>query len=109
MRTNEFEEAMTATLAINAQKSWDHFLQQQHPKIKLLKQKSNTKYADREYKSVLTIEVPTLDATILVTICATKDKIDFYYFGITKDDSSDENLLEIHERYKIMKALGAKV
>ena len=109
MNTQEFEAALTATLNQKEQKSWEHFIKQHHPQIKFIKQKKNTKYADREYKLVLTIEVPTLDENILVTVCATKTTTEFYYFGITKDNSSDENLWEMHERYKIMKALSAKV
>jgi hypothetical protein len=109
MNTQEFEDVLTATLNQKALKHWEYFLQQQHPQIKFIKQKKNTKYANQEYKLVITLEVPTTDGSILVTVCATKDKTDFYYFGVTKDDDSDDNLWQMHERYKIMKALGAKV
>jgi hypothetical protein len=109
MNTQEFEDRLTATLNKKAIKQWDYFIEQQYPQVKVVKQKNNAKYADREYKKVMTIEVPTLDGSILVSVCGTKDTIDFYYFSITKDNDSEENLWDMYEKYKIMKAFGAKV
>ena len=109
MNTQEFEDRLTVALDKKALRHWDYFIGQQFHKIKVLKQKNNAKYADREYKKVMTIEVPTIDGSILVTVCATKDTTDFYYFGITKDNNSDENLWDMYEKYKIMKAFGAKI
>lgn len=109
MNTQEFEDHLSATLDKKAQTHWGHFIEQYHHQIKVVKQKTNTKYADREYKKVMTLEVPTLDGAVLVTVCGTKDAIDFYYFGITKDNNSDEDLWDMYEKYKIMKAIGAKV
>lgn len=109
MNTQDFEDHLTAILNLKAQKNWDYFIEQHLHHIKVHKQKTNTKYADREYKKVMTIEVPTLTGNVLVTVCATKDAIDFYYFGITKDADSSENLWQMYEQYKLMKAMGAKV
>ncbi len=109
MRTHDFEQKLMNSISNATHSSWFAVLQQKHPHIRLLKKKANAQYAGREYKQIMKYEVPTTDGNILMTMCSTKDEIHFYYFGITKDETSNENLNDMYEKYILLKALGMKI
>jgi hypothetical protein len=109
MKTHDFEQNLMNSIANTKHSSWRDVLLQKHPHIKLVKKRFNTSYAQREYKEVSTFEVPTTDGNVLMTMCSTKDEIHFYYFGFAKDETSDEDLNDMYEKYKLLKALGVKI
>ena len=109
MKTHAFEQKLMDSIGKTSHSSWLAVLQQKHPYIRLLKKKANAQYAGRIYKIVATLEVPTTDGYILMTMCSTKDEIHFYYFGITKDETSVDDLNEMYEKYSVMKQLGFKM
>jgi hypothetical protein len=107
MRTKDFEQRLMDSIANATRQSWWHILQQKH-NLKLVKRKVNTKYAGVTYSRVLTFEVPTLEGNVLMTIGERGSHLDFYYFAITPDDDSDENLNDLYERHEIMRALRGR-
>ncbi len=107
MRTKDFEQKLMDSIVNATKSSWWHLLQQKHD-LRLVKKRLNSKYANVEYKRVLTFEVPTPNEVILMTIGERGSHLDFYYFGITPDDDSDENLNDLYERHLIMKALRGR-
>jgi hypothetical protein len=107
MRTRDFEQRLMDSIANATKSSWWHLLQQKHS-IRLIKNKTKTKYANVEYNRVLTFEVPLLDGVVLMTIGERGTHLDFYYFGFTLDQDSHDNLNDHYEKYLIMKALRGK-
>lgn len=95
------------SIANASRKSWWHLWLQKHH-IRMVRHRKNTHYAERDYKRVLSFEVPTDDSVVLMTVGETATHLDFYYFGIDVDDNSTENLDVSYERHLIMKALRGR-
>lgn len=104
MRTRDFEKRLMDSIVNATRSSWWNLWLQKH-KIHLLKHRKNSHYAERDYKRVLTFEVPTEDEVVLMTVGETATHLDFYYFGIEVNDNSSENLDVLYERHLLMKAL----
>ncbi len=104
MRTREFEKRLMDSIVNATRNSWWQLLEHKH-KIRIVKHRKKSHYAERDYKQVITFEVPTDDGLVLMTIGETATHLDFYYFGIDVDDNSNENLDVLYERHLLMKAL----
>ncbi len=104
MRTRDFEQRLMDSIANASRTSWWHLWLQKHH-IRMVRHRKNTHYAERDYKRVITFEVPTDDSVVLMTVGETATHLDFYYFGIDVGDNSTENLNVLYERHLLMKAL----
>jgi len=107
MRTRDFEQRLMDSITNASRSSWWHLWLQTH-QIRLVRHRKSTHYAERDYKRVITFEVPTDDSVVLMTVGETATHLDFYYFGIDVDDNSTENLNVSYERHLIMKALRGR-
>ena len=107
MQTRDFEQRLMDSIANATKQSWWHLLQQKHD-LRLVKKRLKSQYANVEYNRVLTFEVPTLNEFILMTIGERAGYLDFYYFGITPNDRSTENLNDLYEKHLLMKALRGR-
>ncbi len=91
MKTKKFENRITNILQEN-NKIWLNALGNRMTRIKLLKFKQGTNFCGIDYVAIATYDVMIIEDVVMFHVCQRGCELDFYYFNITADESSNECL-----------------
>jgi len=93
MKTKQFESVIKTALEPVAS-DWVERLKNQFPNISVKTIKTHTSYEPdgKIFKKLVKCDLNLKDEMILLTIAQDRDTLDFYYFGMNPDETSDECL-----------------
>ncbi len=97
MKTKQFESAIKSALEPVAS-DWVEKLKNQFPNISVNKVKTHASYDPdgKIFKKLVKCDLNLKDEMILLTIAQDRDTLDFYYFGMYPDETSDECLHKLY-------------
>ena len=100
MRTKQFESAIKCALEPVAS-DWIERLKTEFPNISVNKVKTHTSYEPdgKIFKKVVKCDLNLKDEVIMMTIAQDRDALEFFYFGIKPDETSDECLHKLYFEY----------
>ena len=100
MKTKQFESAIKSALEPVAS-DWVERLKRQFPKIsvKTVKTHTSSEPEGKILKKLVKCELDLKDEMIMMTIAQDRDTLDFYYFGMYPDETSDECLHKLYFEY----------
>jgi len=100
MKTKQFESAIKSALEPVAS-DWVERLKNKFPKISVKIIKTDTSYEPegKIFKKLVKCDLNLKDEMILLTIAQDSDTLDFYYFGMKSDETSDECLHKLYFEY----------
>lgn len=100
MQTNKFETLIKQQLE-PVSTDWVIKLENRFPNIKVTKSLDHCKYFPdgKLYKKLVQCDLNLRTEMIMMTIAQDRNKLEFFYFGITSDETSDECLLELSNEY----------
>jgi hypothetical protein len=100
MKTKQFESAIKSALEPVAS-DWVERLKNQFPNISVKTIKTHTSYEPdgKIFKKLVKCDLNLKDEMILLTIAQDRDTLEFFYFGIKPDETSDECLHKLYFEY----------
>lgn len=97
MKTKQFESVIKSALEPVAS-DWVERLVRKFPNISVQMINTHTSYEPegKVYKKLVKCDLNLKDEMILLTIAQNRDALEFYYFGIKPDETSDECLHDLY-------------
>ena len=97
MKTKQFESAIKSALE-PVESDWIERLKNQFPNISVKTVKMHTSYEPegKIFKKLVKCDLNLKDEMILLTIAQDRDALEFYYFGMKPDETSDECLHKLY-------------
>lgn len=100
MRTKQFESTIKCALEPVAS-DWVERLKNQFANIYVKSVKKHTSYEPegKVFKKLVKCDLNLKDEMIMMTIAQDRDSLEFYYFGLKPDETSNECLHKLYFEY----------